>query len=127
MFSRTLQEPIKVGGEIIKESASVKLVGFTLTKDLSWKKHLETLETELRNRIGVLRRLSWHLSRQTVIACLTPVFMSKLQYGLSLICDPHAHRICTTTKHLQKLQNEAMRTVLGKRLVDEISEQSLLQ
>ena len=126
MFSRSSQKPIQVGEDKIQESTSIKLVGFILTKDLSWKKHLESLTTELKNRIGILRRLSWHLSRETLIECLTPVFMSKLQYGLSLICDPNLKRNCSTTKALQNLQNDAMRTVLGKRLEQKVSEQSLL-
>ena len=62
-----------------------------------------------------------------LVECLTPIFMSKMQYALSLICDPNLHRCCNTVKHLQKLQNEAMRVILGKRLADKVTQQSLLQ
>jgi len=132
MFTRHPQGPICVGNVEVQEASSVKLVGFTLEKDLTWKKHLESLKSDLKGRLGILRRLSWHLPKATLVRCLTPVFMSKLQSGLSLVTNPFSHedpnlRKCPVIMCLQKLQNEAMRIVLGKRLVDKVSEASLLQ
>ena len=132
MFCRDPQAPIRVGNSDIPESSSEKLVGFTIKKDLSWKLHTEELEKALRGRIGVLRRLSWHLPTSTLVSCLNPLFTSKLQYGLELVTQPLMHLSpnspkCTVIQKLQVLQNEAMRTVLHKRLADKVSEKDLLK
>jgi len=132
MFSKTNQAPIRVGKALIPESNSEKLVGFTISKDFSWKPHVEELEKNLRSRIGILKRLTWHLPRETLLHCINPVFTSKLVTGLQLFTDPIAHtdssqNNCAVLQRLQVLQNKAMRSVLQVRVSEKIPEQELLQ
>ena len=131
MFSRKGHGPISIGSSLIPESSAEKLVGFYISKDMTWKPHLQALERDLRCRIGILRRLSWHLSKPSLISCLNPVFMSKLQGGLELFTDSLSHqnpnlRDCPAIYRLQVLQNEAMRVVLRKRVSDKMSVEQLL-
>lgn len=110
MFSSKGQEPIKVGNESIKESEKEKLVGITVSKSLRWSDHVEELEKDLRVRIGVLRRLSWHLPRSALLGCLNAVFTSKLSYSLELVSDYIKHEdsaksSCDIINRLQRLQS----------------------
>ena len=132
MFSKADQEPLKVGECSIQESKTVVLLGMRINKTLSWQSHITELETELRKRIGILRRLSWHLPRKTMLQCLTPVFTSKLCYGLELITKPPAYfethqPSCSSISKLQVLHNEAMRAVLNVKISDKISQKELLK
>ena len=123
---------VQVGEAFIEARASEKLVGVWLTSDLSWEKNLKELEEALQSRIGIMRRLSWHLPRRTVLKCITPIFTSKLTYALELMADPLKHcnydlPKCSTISRLQRLLNEAVRAALGLKRVDRISEEELMQ
>ena len=121
---------IQVGEAIIEESSSEQLVGFTVSSSLSWKEHCENLERVLRGRVGILRRLSWHLPRNILLQCLNPIFNSKLMYGLEVITNPATYLgqpQCKAIAKLQVIQNEAMRAVLGLRLTDRTKVEVLLQ
>ena len=131
VFNKKCQDPISIAGSEIPESKTEKLVGFHISKDMSWKPHIQALESDLRSRIGILRRLSWHLTKPTLIACLNPVFMSKLQGGLELFTNPLSHsnpnmKKCSTLQRLQVIQNEAMRVVLRKKVSDRVTVEQLL-
>ena len=68
--------PIQVGSSLISNQKEEKLVGMWISDDLSWEKNLQEKEATLRNRIGLLRRLSWHLPRHTMLRCMSPIFTS---------------------------------------------------
>ena len=132
MFTKANQEPLEVGHSLITESNTVELLGIRLSKTLSWQPHIAELEVELKKRIGILRRLSWHLPRKTMVKCLTPVFTSKLCYGLELITKPPVfteteQQNCSFISKLQILHNDAMRAVLNIRRSDRISQKELLR
>ena len=132
MFGSDGAAQVKVGKEMIKESPSEKLVGVWLTRDLSWEKNLREQEAALQGRIGILRRLSWHLPQKTVLKCIAPVFTSKLTFSLELMADPlkhysNEHPKCTTIIRLQRLLNEAVRAALGLKRIDKVSEEELMK
>ena len=79
MFGHSKEDPIKIGDMLIKESEKEELLGFTYNKSLTWKDHLSKMESELRKRIGVIRRLSWHLPQHTLVKMIEPLFTSKLR------------------------------------------------
>jgi len=132
MFSNGQHDPIRVGESLIKETGSERLVGFTLSKNLKWEKHLEVLTQELKARTGILRRLSWHLSEQSMVTCMNSIFTSKLCFGLEVLVDPFRHEDPNMPKskalaHLQVLQNDAARATLAVRRNDRISQVELLR
>ncbi len=61
MFGRSAEKPPKIGETEIEESEAEELLGFTYNKSLNWKHHLSKLESELRKRTGIIRRMAWHL------------------------------------------------------------------
>jgi hypothetical protein len=48
MFGRGQEEPITVGDVQVSESTEEVLLGIMFNKSLSWKSHLDKLESELR-------------------------------------------------------------------------------
>ena len=132
IFGQSGASSVKVGEAIIEERPDEKLVGVWLTKDLSWEKNFREQEQALLVRIGILRRLSWHLPRKTVLRCISPIFTSKLTYGLELMADPLKHYNqdqpkCSIIIRLQRLLNEAVRAALGLKRADKISEAELMR
>ena len=87
MFGSHKEKPIRVGRAQINESESEELLGFSYNKSLTWKHQLANMERELRKRVGILRRLSWHLPRSILTKMIEPIFTSKLRYGIALICN----------------------------------------
>ncbi len=111
MFGSQKERPISIGQTQIEESASEELLRFTYNKALSWKDHLSKLESELQKRIGILRRLSWHLPQKIVVGMVEPIFTSKLRYGIALVCNCFSVED-TSIKKLHSLHRIAMKASL---------------
>jgi hypothetical protein len=86
MFGSKKEDPIQIGTTLVEESQELEFLGLKYNKRLTWKSQLEKIEGELRSRIGVLRRVSWHLPRKVAINMVEPLFTSKLRYALELYC-----------------------------------------
>ena len=84
MFGRNKEKSIQIGNASIEESNSEELLGFTYNKGLNWQAHINKLSTELKKRIGILRRLSWQLPQNIMKKMVEPIFMSKLYYDIQL-------------------------------------------
>ena len=124
--------PIGVGGTAVQSGKEEKLVGVWISEDLSWERNLQEKERTLRGRIGLLRRLSWHLPRHTMIRCIQAIFTSQLTYGLELMADPLKHQNknlsnCTVIVRLQRLLNEAVRAALRISKHDMVSQEELMR
>jgi hypothetical protein len=78
MFGRGREEPITVGDVQVSELTEEVLLGITFNKSLSWKSHLDKLESELRKRVGIWRRMTWQLPQDLVIKMIEPIFTAKL-------------------------------------------------
>jgi len=83
MFSCKAEDPLKVGDIYIEESKSIELLGVLFNKQLNWTTHLQKLESDIRKRIGIIRRLSWRLPQHLVKQMIDPLFTSKLRYSHS--------------------------------------------
>ena len=132
MFSKDSDTSIEVGNASVEKANEEKLVGVWLSGDLSWEKNLLEKEARLRQRIGLLRRLSWHFPREILLQCITPLLTSQLMYGLELMANPFRHRDknqpnCPVITRLQRLLNEGVRASLGVKKIDKISESELMR
>ena len=127
MFGSTKSEPIDVGGSLIEESPETEFLGITFNKRLTWKTHTDKLEVKLRTRIGQLRRLSWHLPKETVIKMIESIFMSKVRYALELLVDVTSVEHDMVLKRLHALHRQAMKAALGMGRKTDISDEKLLQ
>ena len=100
---------------------------------LSWKEHLHGDEdnpgliSQLKQRLGTLRRLSKHMSRDRLKIMVGGIFYSKLMYCLPVFGNVHGLDIYRDTKgrsagmtmtdcnKLQVLQNSVNRLITGAR------------
>ena len=118
MFGNKKDRAITVGSSLINESDSERLLGVEINRNLTWGCQMEKLKTDLCRRIGIIRRLSNHLSRKTACEIITPIFTSKLTYALEIFTDPSTifgspPFTDPNILKLQTLQNKAMRAALG--------------
>ena len=91
---------------ILPSCTSTKLLGVVIDTNLSFKDHINNLQTKLAPKLGLLRRLS-HVLRQKVLCSL---FMSIIQPHIDYCLSVWG---CSQTdiKSIQKLQNRAARII----------------
>ena len=124
---------IQVDGQRIEETSSEKLLGLVINNKLSWKEHLygdednPGLISQLKQRLGTLKRLSKHMSRDRLKMMVSGIFYSKLMYCLPVFGNVHGLDIYRDTKgrssgmtitdcnKLQVLQNSVNRLITGAR------------
>ena len=82
---------VVVNQDIIEETTSEKLQGVVVNNQLTWKEHLygdnenEGLITQLKKRVGTLKRLAKYMSKKRLSMLLGGIFYSKLVYCLAVI------------------------------------------
>ena len=80
---------IVVDQDIIEETTSEKLLGVVVNNNLTWKEHLygdnenEGLITQLKKRVGTLKRLAKYMSKKRLSMLSGGIFYSKLVYCLA--------------------------------------------
>ena len=81
---------------------------------------MEKLSTELKKRIGLLRRLRYKLPRNRLRIVAEALFNSKLRYGAAVYLKPifeseelKAEHLPGETRILQTLQNDMLRAIYG--------------
>jgi hypothetical protein len=125
MFGRGREEPITVGDVQVSELTEEVLLGITFNKSLSWKSHLDKLESELRKRVGILR-MTQQLPQDLVIKMIEPIFTAKMQYALELVTGTTKAETDMVLKRLHKLHREDMRAALGIQTRDHPEDNQLL-
>ena len=108
---------IRVGELRISQSLYTRLLGVTLSRDLTFNAHLhgthdkeeKGLIKELSNRIWALDTLRSNCTEETMRYLVNGIFMGKMLYAIQLWGGNQG--IC---KHLQLLQNRAARLITGK-------------
>ena len=111
-FSYSLREHFPntvLDGVNVKFVKDHKHLGITLSDNMKWNKHIESILTSASRIIGIMRKQKYDFSRRA----LNQIYMSYvgplLEYS-SIIWDG-----CTVeqSSSLEKLQNEAARIVTG--------------
>mgnify|MGYP001179234605 FL=1 len=124
---------IQVDGQRVEETSSEKLLGLVINNKLTWKEHLygdednPGLISQLKQRLGTLKRLSKHMSRDRLKMMVSGIFYSKLMYCLPVFGNVHGLDIYRDTRgrssgmtitdcnKLQVLQNSVNRLITGAR------------
>ena len=70
------------------------------------------MENELRKRIGIIKRLSWHFPGTVLTKMIEPLFSSKLSYGIELVGNCFDENDIVLRK-LHTLHRSAMKASLG--------------
>jgi ribonuclease P/MRP protein subunit RPP40 len=129
---RTASSSVRVGNESVQESSSEKLLGFTLSSDLSWKEHVhgkKGLLAQLNQRLYLISRLSSFVHREQLKVVADGLWTSKLRYGLAIFGSLRMSENdskCKMGTELQIAQNKLLRLLTGSRLSDKKSVSSML-
>ena len=127
--SGTLSAPrsIMVGRDIIYEETTHKILGMTVDNRLKWDSHVYApngVLSSVNKRVGILKRLSYHIPRNNLPQIATALVSSKIRYGLSIYGSVRTNDEAILTCQQKDLQiglNKAMRIVTGKKLSDRVS------
>ena len=122
---------IVVDGKNITETESEKLLGIVINNKLTWKNHLygdkdnEGLIPQLSKRIGMMKRISKYMNRESLKYFAAGIFYSKMSYclpvfgtvfGLDTYKAENSRSTSFTMKdnnNLQVLQNKLNRLLLN--------------
>ena len=97
---------IKIGGKKLYPCKSVKYLGVFIDCHLNWKVHQTQISPKLSRAIGMLCKVRYLVSRETLRMVYFGIFSSILMYG-SQIWGQHNSGV----KKLQILQNKALRII----------------
>ena len=104
-----------MGKDKVKNKDSGKLLGMTLSADITWKDHLKKETDKLRKPLAVLRRLYYKVPIEGLKPVAEGIFNSHLRYGIILTVKPklsNEEENNSTVKELQTLQNEMQQIIL---------------
>ena len=75
---------IAIGEATVHETQHAKLLGLKISNDLSWKKHIQDMISELNQRLGVLKRLCYVFDKKNLKMLAEGLVLSKIRYGISV-------------------------------------------
>ena len=100
---------ISLGGKQIEEKENVKILGVTISKDLTWDMHTSNLINTLKYCFYSFSRSCKYLNYDTRIMLYNAVIASRLNY-----CDAIWDCCSVNSKHrLQTIQNRCARRILN--------------
>ena len=127
------QISIKIGGEIISQERSAKLLGITFDDDLKWNSQIHGkggLVSSLNQRLFGIRRLKNSLKYDGLRKVADSLFTSKMRYGLQLMGQIRwsaEDSQSSLLEVLQKSQNKLLRFLNNSKIKDKVSNKSMLK
>ena len=139
-LDRTMSMSITVDGKEVVESVSEKLFRVIVNNELTWKAHLygdeenEGLVPQLSQRVGILKQLSKHMSKNRLKQFAAGIFYSKLSYCLPVFGNVfnleqykeensrYTSYTMADNNKLQVIQNKLNRLLTGDRFDTPTSE-----
>ena len=123
---------VKVGGAIIREAVSERVLGIQVKRNLEWDDHVTKVLSKMSHGLATLRQLQGILRRQALQSVSEGIVMSHLRYGMSVYLSGEirlapSDPIGSNLKKLQTKQNDAMRLVLNKKRKDLTPREDLLK
>ena len=124
---------VRVGDVLVQESETVKVLGVTLNRSLSWRDHLfgpGGVYSTIQQRLLLLRRLLNQMPRNSLLPIVDGLIMSKIRYALALFGRIRLSESDPLGQDEQKIQvalNDTMRLLCGVRRRDCISIKELTQ
>ena len=111
---RTHQTPmnLRLGNSILPNVDSIKYLGMTLDKKLSWKQHIKDLKNNCVKRLDLLKHLSntnWGAHRTIMLRLYRSIIRSKLDYG----CFLYDSACRSTLRSLDAVHHAAIRLCTG--------------
>ena len=112
-FKKPLSPPppptlkIKLNGNKIYPTSSIKYLGIYINENLSGLSHCNQLQPKLRRANGILAKTRYFLPRHEVVSLYYATFSSHLLYG----CQVWGQHTNTILKKIETLQNNALRII----------------
>ena len=109
----------------MKEENSQRILGVEVSRDLKWKTHEHNIHSTLRQRVLMLKKLSFNLPRDCLWRIIDGLIMSTARYCIPLYGQIKTQQTSTTSA-IQVQLNNAMRVALGVKRSDHVPIQELL-
>ena len=77
---------LKINNEILHDSECVKYLGVLMDKSLTWKKHMQYINTKLAKNIDILAKLRYLHHRTPYVASITHLF--RLMLPIAIGAEP---------------------------------------
>merc|ERR1712237_166162 len=74
--------------EVLQSVTSAKYLGISISQDLSWKKHIDTIAARANTTLHFIHRNLKHCPRHTREVAYCSLVRSSLEYGAA-VWDPH--------------------------------------
>ena len=84
-YVRPNKDPIvEIRGNIIQKDNYFDFLGFVITSDLTWNKHIDKISSKISKVNGVLSKLKYFLPRHTLKTVYNSLVLPHIQYGITL-------------------------------------------
>ena len=77
----TVYPDLTLNGQVITRVTSHKHLGITLTKDMSWNLHIDTMIKKAASRLGGIRRIRFLITRKARVTLYNALVLPVLEYG----------------------------------------------
>ena len=113
---------IEMSGKVVKHQRELKILGNTLSENLTWDSHVQKiLIPALNNRVRTLRMISKYMGIKFKKIYANSVFKSKVMFGIETWGGASRKMI----SKIQNLQDQTMKLSLPKELKNKNSRQRL--
>jgi hypothetical protein len=119
---------VDIGGEKLSSTYTEKLLGLHINADLKWNTHIDEISSELKKRIGILKRIKEKVPADKLSIMADAIFNSVIRYGIAVYLVPtyekedlKARKLSSETYDLQVLQNNMLRVIHGLRISNRVN------
>ena len=119
---------IKIDNHNIAESKSEKVLGVVINNKLTWNDHFEHLDSILRQKVGIIKRLSYKIPRKALLKLLDGLLYSHVRYCLPVFAQPQLTENDSPNalmKNIQVTLNDGLRAALGLKRSSKVSVEQL--
>ena len=102
---------LKIGNELIERVDQIKYLGFIIDSYLNFKEHIIFIVDKITKNINFMSRLSASLTQWSKLTVFNTLVLPHFIFSSSILYLANKNDI----NRLQKLQNRAMRIILGER------------
>ena len=107
-------DELKINGKKIEIEKEIKFLGITINDSLKWNNHISELSSKISKGIGIMYRLkTWVTQTQ-----LKQIYYSFVHCHLTYCIGIWGNLNKTELEILQKLQNKAVRIIIGYKLIN---------
>ena len=103
---------LTLNGNILPYENTVKFLGMTLDKKLTWSNHIDNLKVKVKNSLNILKVVSgfdWGADKKSLLKLYNTLCRSKLDYG----CQIYSSACKTKLKELDVVHNMGLRICTG--------------